>query len=55
MKTFPTIEQLVEVAVAGGHNEIDATEAISKSYDYIKRTYPNSSKKQLVHICYVTY
>lgn len=55
MKTFPTIEQLVERAIKGGHNAKDAKDTIAKSYEYIKSTYPNRTAKDLIHIAYVIY
>lgn len=55
MKTFPTIEKLVEVAVKGGHNANDAKGVIEKSYDYLKKVYFGHDPKKLVHIAYVIY
>ena len=54
-KNFPTLEKLIETAVKVGHNRTDATGVISKSYEYIKRVYPNASAKKAVHIAYVIY
>lgn len=54
-KVFPTIEKLIETAVKVGHNRQDATGVIAKSYEYIKRTYPNATAKKAVHIAYVIY
>lgn len=54
-KKFPTLEKLIETAVKVGHNRADAIDVISKSYEYIKRVYPNASAKKAVHIAYVIY
>ncbi len=55
MKTFPTLEKLVKVAVKGGHNEIDALTTIGKSYNYLARFYSETSASLLVEIAYSIY
>lgn len=55
MKTFPTLEKLIETAVKVGHRRDEATEIIAKSYNYIKRVYPNISASKAVHIAWVIY
>jgi hypothetical protein len=54
-KEFPTLEKLIDTAVKSGHNRQDATGVISKSYEYIKRIYPNATAKKAVHIAFVIY
>lgn len=54
-KDFHSLETLISAAVKVGHNKQEATEIIAKSYDYIKRIYPNVPAKKAVHIAYVIY
>lgn len=54
-KDFHSLETLISAAVKVGHNKQESTEIIAKSYDYIKRIYPNVSAKKAVHIAYVIY
>ncbi len=54
-KEFHSLEKLIEVAASVGHNKQEASEIITKNYDYIKRVYPNVSAKKVVHIAYVIY
>ena len=54
-KEFHSLEKLIEVAASAGHNKQEASEIITKNYDYIKRVYPNVSAKKAVHIAYVIY
>lgn len=53
MKTFPTLEKLIETAAKVGHNPKEAASIIAESYDYIKRVYPEATAKTAVHIAYV--
>lgn len=55
MKTFHTLQNLIEIAVTLGHNKKEATDIITSKYDYIKRVHPNVSAKKAVHIAYVIY
>lgn len=54
-KKFHSLEALISTAVKVGHNKQDATEVITKKYEYIKRVHPNVSAKKAVHIAYVIY
>lgn len=54
-KEFHSLEKLIEVAASVGHNKQEASEIITKNYDYIKRVHPNVSAKKAVHIAYVIY
>lgn len=54
-KEFHSLEKLIEAAASVGHNKQEASEIITKNYDYIKRVYPNVSAKKAVHIAYVIY
>lgn len=55
MKSFPTLDKLIDTAVKIGHSRRDAAAVISKSYEYIKRRYPDASAKKAVHIAFVIY
>ena len=54
-KEFHSLEKLIKVAASVGHNKQEASEIITKHYDYIKRVHPNVSAKKAVHIAYVIY
>lgn len=54
-KEFHSLEKLIKVAASVGHNKQEASEIITKNYDYIKRVHPNVSAKKAVHIAYVIY
>lgn len=55
MKKQVTIEQLVNTAVKMGHNAKDVQGIIAQNFDYILRTYPTASKKEMIHIAFVIY
>lgn len=54
-KEFHSVEKLVTTAAKVGHNEKEAAGVIAKSYEYIKKMYPNVSAIKAVHIAYVIY
>ncbi len=53
MKTFPTLQKVIETAAKVGHNPQEAAKIIAEHYDYIKRVYPEASARKVVHIAYI--